>query len=52
MPLYRLRVGERRACYAVILDEREVFVLFFDERETGYGPLRRRALARLRWRVR
>lgn len=49
-PLYRLRVVARRACYAVMVQDREVYILLIAEREEGYAPLLRRALARFRGR--
>lgn len=46
--LYRLRVGERRACCAVLTEDREVYVLLFDDRELGYGRLLHTAEERFR----
>lgn len=46
--LYRLRVGERRACYAVITSDREVWMLIFEDRELGFRRLIKTATARFR----
>lgn len=45
--LYRLRVGPHRVVYAVITDDRSIFVLVVAERESGYGRLMETAEARL-----
>jgi len=34
--LHRLRVGERRACYAIVTSDKRVWILLFDDREVGY----------------
>ncbi len=34
--LLRLRVGQHRACYAVLSREREILILLFEDREVGY----------------
>lgn len=44
--LHRLRAGERRSCYAVIDDDRMVWILLFEDREVGYKRLVRRASER------
>jgi mRNA-degrading endonuclease RelE of RelBE toxin-antitoxin system len=44
--LYRLRVGEHRAVYAVVTVERQVLVLVFEKREAGYDRLIKTAEAR------
>jgi mRNA-degrading endonuclease RelE of RelBE toxin-antitoxin system len=46
--LYRLRVGERRAIYAIITAERVVTVLVIEDRELGYVRMIHRAMARMR----
>ena len=37
--LYRLRVGENRACYVVLSAERQILVLLFESRERGYNRI-------------
>ena len=37
--LHRLRVGKRRACYAVVTKTKVVWVLLFEDREVGYGRM-------------
>lgn len=44
--LHRLRVGERRACYAVVTADKRVWVLLFEDREVGYARMQRRAADR------
>lgn len=34
--LHRLRVGEKRACYAVVTSDKRIWILLFDDREVGY----------------
>ncbi|MFA5862835.1 MAG: type II toxin-antitoxin system RelE/ParE family toxin [Candidatus Thermoplasmatota archaeon] len=46
--LYRLRVGEHRAIYAVVSVDRVVTVLVVDDREAGYSRMIQRAMARMR----
>ena len=46
--LYRLRVGDHRAVYAVITADRVVMVLVVEDREVGYKRMIARATARLR----
>lgn len=45
--LYRLRVGKRRAIYAVIRGDRVIYVLVIEDRELGYGRLIELAKRRL-----
>lgn len=45
--LYRLRIGERRALYAVLTADRRVIVLVVEDREAGYARMIARASKRL-----
>lgn len=44
--IHRFRVGERRACYAVVTADKRVWVLLFEDREVGYARMQRRAADR------
>lgn len=46
--LHRLRVGERRACYAVVTSDKVVWILLFDDRELGYTRMQRTATERFK----
>jgi mRNA-degrading endonuclease RelE of RelBE toxin-antitoxin system len=46
--LYRLRVGEHRAAYLVVSEDRTVTVLVIEDREVGYKRIIARAMARMR----
>lgn len=48
--LHRLRVGERRSCYAVTDSMRRVWILLFEDREVGYPRMVRRAQERFKGR--
>ncbi|HLE97012.1 MAG TPA: hypothetical protein VI997_06525 [Candidatus Thermoplasmatota archaeon] len=50
--LRRLRVGERRACYAVVTPSREVWILMFEDRELGYARIIRTSVERFERRPR
>lgn len=39
--LHRLRVGERRVCFAVVTTHKRVWVLLFEDRGVGYRRMRR-----------